>query len=84
MRFATPSASSKASSFQHPQLGDRDADHADHVSGTRSVKLDRDGRLLGKLQIKNGDGSTFVAERSEEPRPPELSGQVVGAVGAGA
>ena len=39
----------------------------DPVSGTGSVKLGRDGRLKGKLKIKDGDESTFIAERSEEP-----------------
>jgi hypothetical protein len=39
----------------------------DQVSGTGSVRLGRDGRLRGRIKIKNGDGSTFVAERSEEP-----------------
>jgi len=39
----------------------------DEMSGTGNVKLRRDGRLDGKLAIKNGDKSTFVAEPSEPP-----------------
>ena len=39
----------------------------DPVSGTGSVKLRKDGRLAGKIRIKNGDDSTFVAERVDEP-----------------
>jgi hypothetical protein len=42
----------------------------DQVSGTGSVKLGKDGRLKGKLKIKNGDGGTFIAERTEEPDEP--------------
>jgi hypothetical protein len=39
----------------------------DQVSGTGSVKLGKDGRLKGRFVIKNGDKSTFVAERTTEP-----------------
>ncbi len=39
----------------------------DPVSGTGSVKLRKDGRLSGKIKIKNGDESTFIAERANEP-----------------
>jgi len=42
----------------------------DQVSGTGSVKLGKDGRLKGKIKIKNGDDSTFIAERAEEPEEP--------------
>ena len=42
----------------------------DPMSGTGSVKLRKDGRLAGRLKIKNGDDSTFVAARTEEPREP--------------
>jgi hypothetical protein len=42
----------------------------DQVSGTGSVKLGKDGRLKGKLKIKDGDESTFVAERAREPEQP--------------
>ena len=37
----------------------------DQMSGTGSVKLGKDGRLKGKFRIKNGDDSTFIAERSD-------------------
>lgn len=39
----------------------------DQVSGTASVKLGKDGRLKGRFVIKNGDDSTFIAERTTEP-----------------
>lgn len=39
----------------------------DQVSGTGSVTLDADGRLKGRIKIKHGDGSTFIAERTAEP-----------------
>jgi hypothetical protein len=42
----------------------------DQVSGTGSVKLDKDGRLKGKFKIKDGDDSTFIAERTQEPDEP--------------
>lgn len=42
----------------------------DPVSGTGSVKLRKDGRLTGRIKIKNGDESSFVAERAEEPEEP--------------
>lgn len=42
----------------------------DQMSGTGSVKLRKDGRLSGKFKIANGDGSTFLAERAEEPDAP--------------
>ncbi len=42
----------------------------DQVSGTGSVKLGKDGRLNGKFRIKNGDDSTFIAERTEAPKEP--------------
>lgn len=42
----------------------------DQVSGTGTVRLGRDGRLRGTLKIKDRDGSTFVAERAEEPDEP--------------
>ena len=34
----------------------------DQVSGIGSVKLGKDGRLMGKIRIKDGDSSTFIAE----------------------
>ena len=42
----------------------------DQVSGSGSVTLGRDGRLRGKFRIKDGDSSTFVAERAEAPDEP--------------
>jgi hypothetical protein len=42
----------------------------DPVSGTGSVRLRKDGRLAGKIRIKDGDESTFIAERAEEPDEP--------------
>ena len=39
----------------------------DPVSGTGSVKLRKDGHLKGKIRIKEGDESNFIAERTEEP-----------------
>lgn len=40
----------------------------DQMTGCGSVKLRKDGRLSGKFKIKNGDDSTFVAQRAEEPK----------------
>jgi hypothetical protein len=40
------------------------------VSGTGSVMLGKDGRLRGRLKIKDGDGSSFLAERTAEPEEP--------------
>ncbi|MBW2570462.1 MAG: hypothetical protein JRE47_14150 [Deltaproteobacteria bacterium] len=34
------------------------------------MKLRKDGRLAGRIRIKDGDESTFVAERAEEPDEP--------------
>ena len=47
----------------------------DPVSGVGSVKLRKDGRLSGRIKIKNGDESSFIAARAEEreeliPDPP--------------
>ena len=42
----------------------------DHVSGSGSVKLGKDGRLTGRIKIKDGNASTFVAERTTEPVKP--------------
>jgi len=51
------------------------------MSGTGSVKLGKDGRLRGRIKIKDGDESTFIAERTTEPTepipgPPSYRGQV--------
>ena len=42
----------------------------DQMSGTGTAKLGKDGRLKGKIRIKNGDDSTFVAERTDPPNEP--------------
>ena len=42
----------------------------DQMSGTGSVKLTKDGSLQGRIKIKNGDESTFIAERATEPLAP--------------
>lgn len=42
----------------------------DPMSGTGRARLGRDGRITGTIKIAGGDSSTFVAERSEEPREP--------------
>jgi len=42
----------------------------DPVSGTGSVKLGKDGRLRGRIQISGGDDSTFTAEPADEPDEP--------------
>ena len=42
----------------------------DQVSGSGSVKLNRDGRLKGILRIKNGDSSEFIAEPADAPAEP--------------
>ena len=39
-------------------------------SGTGRVPLAKDGRLKGSIRIKDGDSSTFVAVRTEEPDEP--------------
>jgi hypothetical protein len=39
----------------------------DQLSGTGSVKLGKEGRLHGRIKIKDGDESTFIAERAKEP-----------------
>lgn len=42
----------------------------DQMSGTGSVRLGKDGRLKGKIKIRDGDDSTFIAERAGEPAAP--------------
>lgn len=42
----------------------------DQVSGSGTASVGRDGTLRGKIRIRDGDGSTFVAERAEEPDEP--------------
>ena len=48
----------------------------DPVSGSGRVTLGKDGRLKGIIRIKDGDSSTFIAERATEPEesiPPPPS-----------
>lgn len=40
----------------------------DPMSGSGRVALGKDGRLKGSIRIKDGDASTFVAVRTEEPK----------------
>lgn len=42
----------------------------DQMSGTGSVGIGKDGKLRGRIKIKNGDQSTFVAESAVEPSTP--------------
>jgi hypothetical protein len=42
----------------------------DQVSGSGHVRLGKDGRLRGRIRIKDGDQSTFIAERAQEPAEP--------------
>jgi hypothetical protein len=42
----------------------------DPVSGSGRATLGRDGRLHGRIRIKDSDESAFVAERAEEPEVP--------------
>jgi hypothetical protein len=42
----------------------------DQMSGSGRVTLGKDGRLKGSIRIKDGDSSTFVAVRTEEPDEP--------------
>ena len=47
----------------------------DPMSGTGRARLRKDGRLTGTIKIKDGDESTFIAERTEKlaepiPQPP--------------
>lgn len=42
----------------------------DQMSGTGRVTLDNDGRLTGTFCIKDGDSSSFIALRAEEPDEP--------------
>lgn len=40
------------------------------ISGSGTPSLGWDGKLRGKIRIKDGDAGTFVAERTEEPDEP--------------
>ncbi len=42
----------------------------DQMSGSGRVTLGKHGRLKGVFKIDNGDSSSFVAERTEEPDEP--------------
>ena len=42
----------------------------DQMSGSGRVTLGKDGRLKGTFRIKDGDSSTFIAVRAEEPDEP--------------
>ena len=42
----------------------------DQLSGTGTASVRKDGRLYGKIKIKNGEDSTFGAERVEAPAEP--------------
>ena len=42
----------------------------DPMSGSGSARIGKDGRLRGKFRIKDGDSSTFVAVRADEPDKP--------------
>ncbi len=42
----------------------------EQVSGSGTATLGRDGKLRGRIRIRDGDASTFVAERAEEPDEP--------------
>src|SRR5207247_10877003 len=42
----------------------------DPMSDSGTVKVDKDGRLRGRIKIKDGDESTFIAERATEPAEP--------------
>lgn len=40
------------------------------MSGTGSVRLGKDGKLHGRIRIKDGDRSDFVAERTTALKTP--------------
>lgn len=42
----------------------------DPMSGSGRVTLKKDGRLEGTLRIRDGDSSTFIAVRADEPDTP--------------
>jgi hypothetical protein len=42
----------------------------DQMSGSGRVTLGKNGRLKGTFRIKDGDSSTFIAVRAEEPDEP--------------
>jgi hypothetical protein len=42
----------------------------DQMNGTGSVRLGKNGKLHGRIKIKDGDESTFIAKRATEPVEP--------------
>lgn len=42
----------------------------EQMSGSGSVRLAKDGKLRGRIKIKDGDDATFIAERTDEPTRP--------------
>jgi hypothetical protein len=42
----------------------------DELTGTGTVKVGRDGTLKGTLRIKDGDSTSFTAERTKAPDGP--------------
>jgi hypothetical protein len=42
----------------------------DQMTGTGTVKLGNDGKLKGTFRIRQGDSSTFVAEKTTVPERP--------------
>jgi len=42
----------------------------DPMSGTGTARIGKDGRLRGKIRIKDGDDSRFVAEHADAPSEP--------------
>jgi hypothetical protein len=42
----------------------------DQMTGTGSVRIGKDGTLRGRIKIRNGDESTFIATRATAPAEP--------------
>jgi hypothetical protein len=42
----------------------------DQMTGTGTVKLGKGGQLKGTFRIKQGDRSTFIAEKTAAPKQP--------------
>lgn len=42
----------------------------DQMTGTGSVRIGKDDKLRGRFKIKNGDESTFIAQRTVAPAEP--------------
>jgi uracil-DNA glycosylase len=58
------------------------ADEFDPISGTGTAKLGKDGRLSGKIKIKNGDSSTSWPSVPKSPRSRSPIRQATGTSGA--